>query len=36
VPSRTSNYYPRGTPQIVTISAGQYLNVTIGYDSGIR
>lgn len=36
LPPQPGSFYPRGIPQTVTVPAGQFVNVTAQYDTGIR
>lgn len=35
-PPQPGSPYPRGTPQTVVVTAGEFTSVTVNYDSGIR
>jgi hypothetical protein len=35
-PQSKTSPFPRGVPQIVTVEAGRYSQITISYDTGIR
>jgi hypothetical protein len=36
LPPQPGAFFPRGTPQAVTVPAGMFVNVTVQYDTGIR
>jgi hypothetical protein len=36
LPPQPGQFLPRGTPQTIDVQAGDYTDVTVSYDSGIR